>query len=606
MRSSDRHRRRAAVAALAAALGVPATATAASPRVLEPFPAAPSCAPPVVARPVAADLSPPLSLLGEAPGRSVGRHRRRPAPPPNAGLEIWPAPGGTAATRGGVGATVLAPRPTFSTDGFVDGVNPADPTGDVSRRHYLHLSNGGMQVWSKDGRLLYGNEYLATLWAGFGGACEQQVGDPYVLWDSMADRWLVTAMGGNSATGPFLQCVALSATADPLGSWHRWAWQFDRLNDFPKAGVWPGGYVLTFYSAPPPLTIVVLDRESLLAGDPEAPLVQLDVDRGTWGVHTLVAPADLDGRRRPPAGSPPPVLGLRYDPAAGVDLLDVFELDVDWARPEAAAIRRVAVVRLEPSLLYRFGPYHRVTYRNFGAFESLVTAAMAYPPDDLALEWYHLRRRKGQGWTLFQHGSVDSDPGLLWKGSAAPDGAGGIGLVWQHSGPFVETPAEVIAELRYTGRTATDPAGMVRAPRTLVTGTHPDGGRFGDYTSIVVDPVNDCRFWVTGQYKAGVLQTNTRIATFRLPGCPDRVPPETRIVEKPRETGAGGTATFTFTSSEAASVFDCALDGKAFAPCASPLALRGLAAGGHELRVRAIDSAGRVDPTPATWRWAVR
>jgi large repetitive protein len=64
-------------------------------------------------------------------------------------------------------------------------------------------------------------------------------------------------------------------------------------------------------------------------------------------------------------------------------------------------------------------------------------------------------------------------------------------------------------------------------------------------------------------------------------------------------------ATFRFSSSEPGSSFDCALDGAAFAPCTTPTRYTGLARGEHEFRVRAIDRAGNVDPTPATYKWTI-
>jgi hypothetical protein len=64
-------------------------------------------------------------------------------------------------------------------------------------------------------------------------------------------------------------------------------------------------------------------------------------------------------------------------------------------------------------------------------------------------------------------------------------------------------------------------------------------------------------------------------------------------------------ASFRFSSSEPGSSFDCALDGAAFAPCTTPTRYTGLAHGEHEFRVRAIDRAGNVDPTPATYRWTI-
>ena len=88
-------------------------------------------------------------------------------------------------------------------------------------------------------------------------------------------------------------------------------------------------------------------------------------------------------------------------------------------------------------------------------------------------------------------------------------------------------------------------------------------------------------------------------------GAPDFDPPQSSITSGPAATTTARSATFTLSSSEAGSTFECSLDGGAFAACASPKTYSGLALGAHELRVRASDAAGNVDPTPATHGWTI-
>jgi CSLREA domain-containing protein len=86
------------------------------------------------------------------------------------------------------------------------------------------------------------------------------------------------------------------------------------------------------------------------------------------------------------------------------------------------------------------------------------------------------------------------------------------------------------------------------------------------------------------------------------------VPPETTILSGPAdvvEATSATTATFTFSSSDAAATFACSLDLGAFAPCASPLTLSGLTEGPHELLVRAVGASGLVDPTPDDYEWVI-
>lgn len=519
---------------------------------------------------------------------------------------------GGAATlgRGGVLTEVPAPPPRLSLDGLRDTVNPADPTGDAGPGHYFHVSNGGFVIWDKQGNRLLLSEYLQALWQGFGGLCEQLVGDPIVLYDALAQRWLVAAMSfRNPDEAPWLQCVALSQTADPLGGWHRWAWTFDRLNDFPKLGVWPDGYYMTFNGVPPPHAVIVFERERMLAGDPAPRKIQFDLDSEKWGAHNLLVPADLDGSRLPPEGAPNPVLGVKQTgPGGPGNDLEILELHADWRRPAASTLTRVASFPLSPAGVFRRGPYHRVVYRNFGGFEALVATTMVFAEDQIDVEWYHYRRRAGTGWMPWQQGTFNPDTGWESHPSVAMDGAGNLGMVWQKT--LSEVPAlanERIPRLQYSGRLPADPPGQLRAPQTVISSQVVDGtGRFGDYTSIVVDPADDCTFWLAGAYLSeGVFPTsNTQVATFAFPNCPDTQAPETQIQSGP-PPASGADIQFVFASTEPDSMFDCAVDAKPFAPCVSPLSLSGLSNAQHTFRVRALDAAGNVDATPAPWTWSV-
>ena len=86
----------------------------------------------------------------------------------------------------------------------------------------------------------------------------------------------------------------------------------------------------------------------------------------------------------------------------------------------------------------------------------------------------------------------------------------------------------------------------------------------------------------------------------------DTTAPETTIMDGPSGTVTSTSATFTFSSSEPDSNFDCRLDGETFSSCSSPKEHSGLAVGAHAFEVRATDPAGNVDQTPASRAWTVR
>ena len=180
-------------------------------------------------------------------------------------------------------ASALAPSTIINFEGVhnVDGVLPPDTNGDIGPNHYVQWVNKTLAVYSRSGALLYGPASGNTIWAGFGGPCEtQNDGDPIVLYDHLADRWLLTqfALPNNIAgiilMAPFYQCIAVSQTPDPTGAYYRYQYEFSKLNDYPKFGVWPDGYYMTINQFTP-ITLgfagqgaAAFDRAAMLAGQP--------------------------------------------------------------------------------------------------------------------------------------------------------------------------------------------------------------------------------------------------------------------------------------------------------------------------------------------------
>src|SRR5437773_2153546 len=145
---------------------------------------------------------------------------------------------------------LVMPTPIQNFDGIRNefGPIPPDTNGDVGRNHYVQIVNSGFQVFTKTGASLYGPTNINTLFAGFGGLCETfNSGDPIVLYDPMADRWLITQFTG--ASNPTHQCIAISVSPDPLGNWYRYDFVSSptttAFEDYPHLGVWPDAYYMT-------------------------------------------------------------------------------------------------------------------------------------------------------------------------------------------------------------------------------------------------------------------------------------------------------------------------------------------------------------------------
>ncbi|MCB1005157.1 MAG: hypothetical protein KDB35_13320 [Acidimicrobiales bacterium] len=146
---------------------------------------------------------------------------------------------------------------------------PLDPNGDVGPAHYVQTVNTMFAVFAKDGTLLAGPFDNNRLWDGVGGQCEaNNDGDPIVLHDQLADRWLLGQFYlGDSGDGPYGMCLAVSQTSDPTGAYHLYEVPAPWFNDYPKLGVWDDAYYMTtqpggFNKA----DLYALDRDAMLAG----------------------------------------------------------------------------------------------------------------------------------------------------------------------------------------------------------------------------------------------------------------------------------------------------------------------------------------------------
>ncbi len=220
------------------------------------------------------DGSPPLrTLKGEPyapmPERSSWEERK-------SGLEGEPGPQDIdPLVQRSLGPNVIpTPLVSFNGPGNAAGVSPPDPVGDVGPNHYVVMKNSRFQIFTKTGTSVFGPVNNNTLWAGFGGPCQtQNAGDPIVLHDQFADRWILTQF---TSTGPtFFNCVAISTTPDPTGTYFRYAFSTgSNFPDYPKYGIWHDAlYISTREFAGSSFAGVgaySVNRAQLIAGDTAA------------------------------------------------------------------------------------------------------------------------------------------------------------------------------------------------------------------------------------------------------------------------------------------------------------------------------------------------
>jgi hypothetical protein len=482
---------------------------------------------------------------------------------------------GDAALQRGFGlVSPLIPSPVLTFTAIPNnwGFIPPDPNGDVGPNHYVQMVNVGFQIYNKSGVALAPVAKNNTLWAGFGGPCQtENAGDPVVLHDQMADRWLLTQF--SDSTGPFFNCVALSTTSDPLGTYHRYAFSAPTFPDYPHYGIWPDAYYFnTRESGGGVLGNYAIERAQMLIGAP-AQVVRFAIPELAY--RTGLLPSDLDGAVLPPAGSPNYFVGTQDDGFGSPtgDDVSVYKFHVDWVTPGSSTFTGPTLLDAAPFdsnfpcspgsrdcipqpgtaqkidiLSYRQRPTFRLAYRNYGTHESLVTSqSVEAQPGVAGMRWYELRDPNGAV-NIFQQGTYSPDTALhRWMGSIAMDGSGNMALGYSVSS------STVFPGMRYTGRLSTDPLNtMPQGEGTFIDGTGSQtstGARWGDYTSLNVDPSDDCTFWYTNEIVPVTSATGWRgaVGTFKFPGCVPAGGSPT-----PTVTGTPPTATQTRTATQTA------------------------------------------------------
>lgn len=425
------------------------------------------------------------------------------------------------------------------------GSLPPDTVGDVGPNHYVQAVNTAFAVYDRTGSLLVGPSPINSLWSGFGGPCESENhGDPIVNYDHLADRWLISQF---ALTAIPHQCFAISQGPDPTQTYFLYGFptEDDQGNpvfpDYPKIGVWPDGYYMCTQRGFPSggIDVWVFERDKMLAGQP-ARVVQFYVP----GTSLLLLPSDLDGQA-PPAGTPNffarQVDGERF---GGADRVEVFAFQVNWSAPETSTFTQVANIPVDPfdSILgsadllgasipqpgtairletLTVWPMWRLQHRQFGTHQTLVFnhTVDANGADLAGIRWYELRRGGSGAWALHQQGTHASNELHRWMGSAAMDQCGNIAVGYSVSSS-TEHPG-----IRFASRLASDsPGTLAQGEVTLVTGsgsqTH-SSRRWGNYSTLNVDPADPTTFWYTTEYydATSAAGWKTRISSFRLPEC---------------------------------------------------------------------------------------
>ena len=417
--------------------------------------------------------------------------------------------------------------------GFVVTGAPPDTEGAVGATQYVQWVNTSFAVFDKTtGALLMGPTSGNALWSGFGGGCQNNNdGDPVVVYDQMANRWVFSQF--SVSTTPFLQCVAVSTTNDATGSYNRYAFQLPNFNDYPKMGVWPDAYYFafnmfnaagtTFFGA----DACAANRTAMLAGS----AATMICFQQSSSVDSLL-PSDMDGNIVPTIGEPNFFMDFT------TNALRMWKFHVDFTTPSNSTFTGPTTLAVasfsqlcgggtcvpQPSTTTQLDSLgdrlmYRLAWRKFpDGHEALVVTHSI----STGIRWYEVRNPNGTP-TVFQQGTFAPTAATRWMGSIAMDQAGDIGLGYSQSSSTVH-PSVFI-----TGRVPSDPAGSMETEMSVVSGTGSQTSstsfgqltRWGDYSAMTIDPTDDCTFWYTQEYMktTGIFNWNTRIASFKFPGC---------------------------------------------------------------------------------------
>ena len=520
-----------------------------------------------VSQEVKRDVLPSLKDVAFAPSkeRRIRETRGLPRPEPYTGI---PKPEvidtvrqiSVGAAVGGKTAGPLAPTAAIGNnfDGLGNGISgftvtsaPPDTHGAVGSTQYVQIVNGSaFAVYNKaTGALALGPTSTNALWSGFGGKCQTaNDGDPIINFDAAAQRWVITQFAVTPRAAPFFQCVAVSQTADATGGYFRYAFSYNDFPDYPKFAVHPDAYYFTFNVFNAALTAFVggracaYDRVRMLQG---LSATQQCFTLASTGDASLL-PSDPDGSSPVRAGSPNYLLSLRR---GSNNRLSLYKFKANFANPALTTFTGPTLIsvaaytqlcsatgtcvpqplpggnldglgdRMMSRLSYRLYPDGR---------ESLV----ANHAISTGLRWYEIRNPDAVAPVIFQQGTYAPSAGTRWMGAMAQDKNGNFLIGYSASSSSIRP------SLRVAARAPTDALGTLGVENTIITGTGVQTtffngvqnvplSRWGDYSSMTVDPVDNCTFWFTSEYlKAnGSFNWNTRIASVTLAGCSPSAPP---------------------------------------------------------------------------------
>lgn len=430
-------------------------------------------------------------------------------------------------------ATTPGRSPIVNFDAINIDVSPPDPTAAVGPNHIVQMTNGLWSVWDKNGVQAAG--FPKDINDPLGGVVS---GDPIVLYDREADRWFITQF---QLPDSEQFKIAVSTTSDPTGTFAVYSYDVPE-NDYPHYSIWGNSYVVTGNFNPSESgRFYAFNRQKMLDGDPTAEIATLTLP-GYMGTGGFQAPQPVHSEGAGIAAGPAPIVWFQDDawPGVSADHVKVWDLDINWANPAAATVSSPLEIPMaafdsflegtggdsfavieQPGTSQRIDPivfamYFQAHRYNFGTHESLLFNF----PEEITdgsrisgIRWVELRRpTPSDPWFLYQEGTYQDAGGeSVFLSAIAMDQEGNIGLGYTKAG------ATTFPSLYYTGRFDGDALGQMTIAETVIVEgatSVTSNPRYGDYSQLTRDPIDDLTFWFTAEYDGE--PRKTRIASFKI------------------------------------------------------------------------------------------
>lgn len=418
------------------------------------------------------------------------------------------------------------PEPLLVFDANIAQFTPSDPTGAVGPNHYVAAWNSGFQIFNKNGNPLTDEASLATLFTN------NAKGDPIVLYDPHADRFIITEFEDGNDDPSFENGlnIAVCQGSDPVNDgWYIYT-SFDTgsFPDYPKYSIWHDGYYITANISTNSGdstgdSVFVAERDKMLAGEAVVQFFAFplpDLQR-----NGFYSPQFLNvGGGELPATGPNTVVYMQDDAWSGVsdDHLKLWSVSVDWETPENSFITSpVEIVTQDFTGVFDGGSFSNLSqpngpdidalqatimnqaqFRKFDTYNSaifnFVVDVDAGSADQAGIRWYELRQDgDGQPWSIYQESTYVSPTGAsAFAGSMVMDKNGYIGL-----GYTTVSETQRIA-INFTGRYSNDPLNIMSVPESLIAQSSSDNpfNRYADYTHLTLDPSDEETFWFISEY----------------------------------------------------------------------------------------------------------